>query len=81
MGWSTRIVQPITIQTPITMNEHATDLFSKRASFTIRWLLGVLFIAIAYTQQDAAVLYFFGGALLVSSFFRPKRCAAGACDL
>ena len=62
------------------MNQNDINQFASRISFVIRWILGLVFLFVAYTYPDAIVLYFFGAALLVSGFFQPKRCTNQTCE-
>jgi hypothetical protein len=42
----------------------------------LRWGLGVLFIGVGviYWKEDAWPAILFGSVMLVTGFFRPKRC-------
>ena len=53
-------------------------------SSLVRWLLGLVFLYMAYLLRKEAgtwILLLFGSVLFVSGFFRPKRCIDDRCDL
>jgi hypothetical protein len=53
------------------------------ASRILRWGLGGLFVAIgiAYYNQDGWPAIIFGAVMIITGFFRPKRCIDDGCDI
>jgi hypothetical protein len=49
----------------------------------LRWSLGVLFIGVGvlYRHDDGWPAILFGGAFIVSGFFRPRRCMDDGCSV
>ncbi len=47
----------------------------------LRWALGLGFLWLAFSYDDAQVLYFFGAVVFISGFFKPKRCTSNSCNL
>ncbi|MCU0396180.1 MAG: hypothetical protein MUF29_09730 [Chitinophagaceae bacterium] len=47
----------------------------------IRWALGLVFLWLAYTYEDAKVLYFFGAVVFATGFLKPKRCTQDSCQV
>lgn len=49
----------------------------------LRWSLGVFFITmgIGYYKEGGWPAILFGAALVITGFFRPKRCLDESCNL
>ena len=49
----------------------------------LRWGLGIIFIGagIAYYNEGAWPALFFGSVLIITGFFRPRRCIDDQCDV
>ena len=49
----------------------------------VRWGLGSFFIAIGiqYFNQDGWPAILFGAIMIITGFFRPKRCIGDSCEL
>ncbi|OJY82418.1 MAG: hypothetical protein BGP13_22370 [Sphingobacteriales bacterium 40-81] len=49
----------------------------------VRWGLGGLFMAIGilYFNKDGWPAILFGAAMIITGFFRPKRCIGDSCEL
>jgi hypothetical protein len=54
------------------MNDKSLVWFSR----SLRWLLGGLFVAVGiiYFKEGGWPAILFGSVLLITGFFRPKRC-------
>jgi hypothetical protein len=49
----------------------------------LRWGLGIIFIGagITYFNDGAWPALFFGAVLIVTGFFRPRRCIDDQCEI
>lgn len=47
----------------------------------IRWALGLLLLWLAYTCDDAQILYFVGAVVFATGFLRPRRCTSEHCSI
>lgn len=47
----------------------------------LRWALGIIFVWMAYSFEDAEVLYFLGAVVFATGFLKPKRCTDGSCNI
>jgi hypothetical protein len=47
----------------------------------LRFALGLLMLWLAYSYDDAQILYFVGALIFATGFLKPKRCIDGACDI
>lgn len=62
------------------MNDKALVWFSR----SLRWLLGILFVTVGiiYFKDGGWPAILFGAVLLITGFFRPKRCIdENNCDI
>jgi hypothetical protein len=47
----------------------------------LRFGLGLLMLWLAYSYDDAQILYFVGAVVFATGFIRPRRCIDGACEI
>jgi hypothetical protein len=47
----------------------------------LRFGLGLLLLWLAYSYDDAQILYFVGALVFATGFIKPRRCIDGACDV
>jgi hypothetical protein len=61
------------------MKESSLVLFSR----ILRWSLGIMFISagIYYLKDGGWPAIFFGLIMLITGFFRPRRCIDDSCDM
>lgn len=55
--------------------------FATWVSRLIRWALAAVLAYIAYSFEDAKILYIFAGVAFISGFFAPKRCIDDNCNI
>jgi hypothetical protein len=50
-------------------------------SRTIRWALGLVLLWLAYTYDEAQILYLVGAVVFATGFLRPRRCTSDHCNI
>ncbi len=61
--------------------QYESDLdFAWKISLIIRLLLGGFLLWLVWHFKEHSALYLAGAALIISAFFKPRRCAADSCN-
>jgi hypothetical protein len=58
-----------------------TAIIATWLSRFLRFGLGLLLLWLAYSYDDAQILYFVGAVVFATGFIKPHRCIDGACDI
>jgi hypothetical protein len=63
-------------------NDTNTDKLAIWFSSILRWILGLVFVITGYNYREDGgwILMIFGIVIVVSGFFRPRRCIDDGCN-